>query len=199
MSKVFCLDLELNQPSGKIIQIGYVIGCLLTNRIFTKKSLIINPKEELGMVQTPNGEVHICEFTGLSKESIESGMSLPEAYQIILDDLKQYNPTRTCVQWGDGSGDHKGDHDAIRRELGLSWSDFAFRARTWDTKMMYQIYRAFRNKSVASGLSAALKDLGLEFQGRPHDALDDAYNTFIAFTTIGQKFKQLEDVKKLLK
>jgi len=198
MSKVISLDLEMNQPSNKIIQIGYVIGDIRNGRIFEKKSLIVNPKEELGFVETDKGMVHICDFTGISEESIKNGIDLSEAYQIMCEDIIKHNPTRTVVQWGDGGPNSRGDHDEIRKQLNLTWAEFIFRTRSWDVKMIYQVYRAFNNKSVASGLSSAMNHLNLEFSGRPHDALDDAYNTFLCFCKIGKKMSRFDQIKGIL-
>jgi hypothetical protein len=47
MSKVISIDLEMNMPSQKIIQLGYVIGDPITGRVFVSRSLTINPNEIL--------------------------------------------------------------------------------------------------------------------------------------------------------
>jgi len=199
MSKVICLDLEMNQPSGKIIQIGYVIADVVTNRTFLERSIVVDPKEPLGEIVQGDLQVPVAAFTGISQERIDQeGVSLLEAYQILCDDVKRHNPTTTCVQWGDGAGDHKGDHDAIRRELGLDWDSFIFRPRSWDVKSLYQIYRAFHHAGVVGGVNSALKSLGMTFEGREHDALCDAKNTYRIFYLLGQKLVLADQLKRLV-
>jgi len=198
--KVCCLDLELNQPSGKIIQIGYVIVDLNTKKVFRERSLIVNPNEPLGEIEREvNGKkMTIEELTGITEARIKfDGRSLVDTYEILCIDIVQTNCSVTCVQWGDGMGDHKGDHDAIRRELGIEWKDFVFRARSWDVKSLYQIYAAFNNRGVVAGLGKAMKSCGLEFEGKEHDALDDAKNTFTIFNHLAQKMNLYDKIKKL--
>lgn len=196
MSKVICIDLEMNQPSGKIIEIGYVIGDVVNGRIFEKKGIIVNPNEQLGSI--PENNIHITDYTSITQEMVDNGVSLKEAYDEMCRDIERHNPTVTCVQWGDGAGDNKGDHDYLRQELGLKWDEFVFRPRAWDVKSMFQIHRAFARKGVASGLVNALKDLNLEFVGRPHRAVDDAFNTFVVFKGLGSKTVKYDKLKKLM-
>ena len=196
MAKVICLDLELNQPSGKIIQIGYVVADIAKDKILCKKSLIVDPMEPLGIISGLN--VHISDYTGITQDRIDrEGISLRDAFQIMLLDIIQFNPTKTCVQWGDGSGDNKGDHDHLRRELGLSWDEFVFRPRAWDVKSQFQIYRTFSNDSVVMGVGKALESLGMKFEGREHDALNDAINTLRIFVELGDKAVKYDKIKKL--
>lgn len=194
MSKVITIDLELNPVSKKIIQLGYVIGDLADGRIFLKQSIIIDPQEELQVI--PEQGVHISDYTGITQERIDKeGVSLSHAYDLMCHDIKTHNPTTTCVQWGDGSEDNKGDHDTIRRELGMTWDQFIFRPRAWDVKSYFQIYRAFNRKSVAAGLGKAMETLGMEFEGRQHNALDDAYNTFRIFRELGMRMVKFDKIK----
>lgn len=190
MSKVISLDLELNQPSRRIIQLGYVIGNINNGRIFSERSLIINPHEKLGVIE--DGRT-ITELTGITQDQVDNGMSLIEAYEIMCDDIRKYNPTRTPVQWG------MGDSECIMRELGLNWDTFIFRKRTFDVKALYQIYRLFNNQSVAAGLESAMKSLDLPTNYRYHNALEDAKATFVTLIELGNKMVLSDKVKKLVK
>ena len=196
MAKVLCLDLELNPPSMKIIQIGYVIFDIAHNKELCRRSIIVNPCEPLGMIS--NLDIHITELTGITQDRINTeGVLLKEAYEVMCEDIKKYNPTRTVVQWGDGAGDlSKGDHDCIRRELGLRWDEFIFRPRAWDVKSQFQIWRAFHNEGVVMGVGKALEKLDMTFEGREHDALDDAFNTLRIFLEIGHKSVKYDKIRK---
>ncbi len=194
MSKVIAIDLEMNPVSGKIIQLGYIIGDLASGKVFTQYDIIVNPNEELQVI--PENGIHISDYTGITQAMINNGTTLEIAYKVMCDDIKKYNCTTTCVQWGDGKGDNKGDHDHLRRELGLTWEQFIFRARTWDVKSYYQIYRAFKRQSVAAGLVKACESLGMTFVGRPHNAKCDAINTFLIFRKIGSKLIAFDQIEK---
>lgn len=196
MSKVISLDLEMNPVSGKIIQVGYVIGDIVTNTILLHRSILVNPNEPLQVI--PELGVHISDYTGITEDMVCSAGSLQDAYLLMCEDIKRYNPTTTCVQWGDGMGDGKGDHDHLRQELKLTWKEFIFRARSWDVKSYFQIYRAFNRKSVAAGLVNATESLGLKFIGRPHDASYDALNTFYIFHHIGMKLVNFDKIQRML-
>lgn len=107
-------------------------------------------------------------------------------------DVQELNPNRTCVQWGQGDSDH------IRKELGLGYKEYVFRPRIWDVKSLYQIHQAFKNDAVAAGLEKALKTVGMEFEGRPHDALNDALNTYRIFYELGKKTIQFDKIEKIV-
>lgn len=191
MAKVISIDLELNQPSRKIIQLGYVIGNVQKGTILLERSLIINPHEQLGMLSDKN--MHITELTGINQEMVDNGIELSEAYKIMCEDIKKHNPTSTPVQWG------MGDSECIMEELNLNWDTFVFRKRTFDVKALYQVYRLFTNQGVAAGLETAMNSLGMNFLGRPHDALADAKNTFLIFLELGKKMILSDKIIDLVK
>lgn len=188
--KVISIDLEMNQPSKKIIQIGYIIADVQKNKILRKRSLIVNPNEPLGIIQ--DGRT-ISDFTGITEVDIKfNGMSLQDAYKILVMDVEELNPNRTPIQWG------QGDSYCLKEQLGLTWDEYIFRNRIWDIKSLYQIHRSFQNKSVANGLEKALNSLGMEFKGRPHNALDDALNTYRVFYELGQKSAKFDQIIKII-
>jgi inhibitor of KinA sporulation pathway (predicted exonuclease) len=196
MAKVISLDLEMNGGSGKIIQIGYVIFDIVKNKELVRRCLVVDPGEPLAII--PNIGIHITDYTGITEVDIKfNGRSLEDAYKQLVDDVKTYNPTRTCVQWGDGKGDNKGDHDYLRHELGLSWVEFIFRPRAWDVKSLFQIHMCFRNDGVAMGLGKALEKLDMKFMGRQHNAMDDAYNTLRLFLELGNKTVKYDKIVKV--
>lgn len=197
MSKVFVMDLELNQPSGKIIQIGYIIADIKKDRILRKRSLIVDPREPLGVI--PNLNVHISDYTGITETDIKfNGRTLQESYEIVKMDVEELRPNKTVVQWGCGGDKSRGDHDCLRQQLGLSWDEYLFRMRTFDAKAQYQMYRLFNGQSVVNGLGKALESVGLEFEGRPHDALDDAINTYRLFKFLGDKAPKFDKIKSII-
>lgn len=164
--KLTCLDLEMNQPSGKIIQIGAVIGDTQSGVISDRIRIYVNPGEPLSDF--------IINFCGITQDQIDTlGVSIDEAYQKLKEFHKGaefINP----VTWG--GGDSQEIFEQISEE---SRKDWCFGRRWIDAKTLYVTQMiAHKNKILSGGLNTSMKRLGLNFVGRPHDAQDDAENTF---------------------
>lgn len=172
------LDLEMNQPSGKIIQVGYCIGNLNTGEILKKVSLFRNPNEELSPF--------IKSLTGITQDEVDSGECLLDIYSQIKDDHKAFNCFRNCLTWGGG------DSDYLRKELGLMNTDvFVFGRRWLDVKTLF-VSRCFaKDERHQSGLGKALTRVGLKFEGRKHNAMDDAVNTFRMYRYLLSELKPI--------
>lgn len=184
------LDLELNNKdlpniAPKIIQIGAVILNLETGNVPAQLSVYINPHEELAPF--------IINLTGITQNDVDHGLELEGAYEELKKFHKDYNCHFTPVVWG------AGDCEALRSELGLDNKSFIFGRRYFDAKTLYQTYQIMNNKNPASGLAKALIKLGLKFEGRKHNAVDDAYNTAIIFYKLAKKLKNIlvEDGSKV--
>lgn len=182
---IICIDLELNQPSQKIIELGYVIANVKTQKIIRKESIYVNPNEELNPA--------IIELTGITQEQVNSGVDLTEAYNIMCKYIFKYEVNKHVIQWGT-------DHFELRNDLGIEWNNYIFRRRAHDIKSLYQIYAMSQpNGSTVVGLGNAMKKLGLEFVGKQHCAADDAYNTLVVMFELQNKFKAYEQIKKNIK
>ena len=184
MSKVIVIDLEMNKPSGKIIQLGYVIGNVRKSEVIKSVNINVNPGEPI--------DPYITDLTGINQADADSGLSLMEAYGIMCADIKRHNPTTTCVQWGSG------DSYYLKKELGLSSEEYIFRTRVFDVKALFQMQQMFLNKSVAMGLGSACKEMGIEFEGTAHNALADATNTFKIFCDLGHTMALSTKMRKLV-
>ena len=181
--KMLVLDLEMNQPSKQIIQIGYIIVDTRTQEELCHTSLYVDPKEAI------NPEIE--ELTGISDKIIKQfGKPLREQYDLMLKDCKTYGVTSLPAQWGIG------DTDLLREQLGLSWDEFIFRRRAIDVKSIYQAYAAFGGETTKVGLQGSMKKLGLEFIGRPHDALCDAHNTYRVLQLLANKMRLSDKILK---
>ena len=62
--KITCLDLELNQPSGKIIQIGAVVGDTDNGDILDRYRAYVDPGEPL--------QQFIIDLTGITEDDIKT-------------------------------------------------------------------------------------------------------------------------------
>jgi inhibitor of KinA sporulation pathway (predicted exonuclease) len=184
MSKVIVIDLEMNQPSKKIIQLGYVIGNARKGQIIKSVCVNVNPNESL--------HPDIIKLTSITDEQVLSAGTLMEAYGLMCADIQRYNVSKTCVQWGIG------DSNELRRQLGLTYDEYVFRNRTFDVKSLFQMNQLFNNNSVAMGLKAACEEFNIEFTGQEHNAEADAINTFKLFCDLGNTMVLSTKIRKLL-
>src|SRR5260370_816368 len=94
---VLSLDLEMNQPSENIIQIGAVTGDILTGEITGRCTLL---------VKLPEGEVvspFITNLTGIEQSDLDQfGMTLEEAYEQLKDFMKASGAFLNPITWGGG-------------------------------------------------------------------------------------------------
>ena len=163
------LDLEMNQPSRKIIQIGACVFNSNTGEILNEFNKIIFTNEKI--------DPFITELTKITQEDVLKGSDLKSAYVELCKLRKKYQAHRSIVTWGDGDvkllkeqvfETYKKDQEAFSWDLGF---------RFFDTKTLYQAYRIANDQSMKAGLSNAMTNMGLTFEGQEHDALCDAKNT----------------------
>lgn len=184
--KLLSLDLELNQPSNKIIQIGACIGDIKTGEIVEKFDRLIKINEPLNPF--------ITKLTGITEDALVTmGTSLNEAYVELLAMIKGHklgmvNP----ITWGGGDSKLLMDQVMHHKHLRASWEvvttgvyntddtamNWPFGRRWLDIKTLFQFHQISRDQKVQAGLAKAMTKVGLKFQGTKHNALDDAVNTF---------------------
>lgn len=183
---VVALDLELNQPSGKIIEIGVVVGMVSSGQILGVFEILVNPEEPLCRLDP----VDIVDLTAITEELIaDHGVSLPEAYAALQTFLNMFQAELNPLTWGGG------DSESLRLELGVTSVDpkqgWPFGRRWTDVKTVYQAFKRAQGMGIQGGLKTAIKDqgLGLSFQGRPHRAACDAFNTLRIYRALLAQFK----------
>lgn len=160
--RVWCFDLEMNKPSNKIIQIGGVIGDLLKGRILTTFNYYINPHEPL--------DPFIIKLTGITQQMSDNGLELGPIKGEIDQLLKQYKVCKSPIVWGNG------DLRTLKSQGGTGY--FQDINREIDIKTVFQLMSLSKGLSMRGGLEKSLTKCGLYFEGTPHNALDDAVNTF---------------------
>jgi inhibitor of KinA sporulation pathway (predicted exonuclease) len=176
--KYIALDLEMNQPSGKIIQIGYVIFNPLRTDSYIKKCLDIKIDEPI--------TEYITDLTGITQDQNDRGISMKVAMEVMKKDVADRNVRLHVLEWGSG------DSYTLAQQSGLS----LFKSPV-NVKALYQTYGLYTGTNVVAGLAKSMKYLGLEFKGRTHNAMDDAYNTAIVFQHIGGLLKRAHAVEKI--
>jgi inhibitor of KinA sporulation pathway (predicted exonuclease) len=175
------LDLEMDQPSGKIIQVGAVVGNLATGEIMRRLDLLVKIDEPLNPF--------IVKLTGITDQMLqERGVTLPEAYAQLAQAVRELDTDRNPITWGGG------DSEELREQLGIAQEDYVFGRRWRDTKTLYQAWAYANGLRAASGLSKSMHRLGLQFVGKKHYAPNDAENTFKAYRELVGKFKTAKEL-----
>jgi inhibitor of KinA sporulation pathway (predicted exonuclease) len=164
--KLTCIDLELNQPSGKIIQIGAVIGDTNTGDITHRLKVYVNPQEPLSQF--------IIDLTGITQSVIDKeGITLTEAYLQLKEFHLRHSTFMNPLTWGGGDSQEIFDQLPVGDRI-----DWPFGRRWIDAKTLYVSECIAKGLPVQGGLSKVMTKYNLKFQGKKHDALDDAENTF---------------------
>lgn len=172
------IDLEMAQPSRKIIQIGACVGDIETGEILDRLSVFVNPNETLS--------AFIINLTKIKQEDVDSGVSLLEAYNRLKEMHLKHGSFTNSVCWGGG------DAQDLRNQLILenpSFNDWCFGRRWIDVKTIYIACRLANDKPITGGLSKAMSKFKLQFQGQAHNAMWDSVNTFYIYTTLLKQFK----------
>ena len=179
--KYLALDLELNQPSGKIIQVGIAIGKQddRFENYFTKK-WYIDPNEPISDF--------IIGLTGITDNDIKANCVSHETVARELGDLiKEHNCFVNPVTWG-GS-----DSIELLNEFSTKCVDFPHFGRRWiDTKTFYTLLMFAKNKKPSGGLASAMGAFKLHFKGTAHRADVDAANTLALFFKLIDRQRKLE-------
>lgn len=177
--KIFTtLDLEMNQPSGKIISIGAVVGDISDGRILDRLHVFVNPEEKI--------TEYITNLTGITQEDVDNkGVSVNSAYAQLEKLHLNYLAFRNCLTWGGG------DIKELLSQSGRGTEGNGAFGRRWiDVKTVFISYCLANDLSVQSGLSKSLTKIGLQFSGKKHNALSDAENTFRMYCELIKRMKQ---------
>lgn len=173
--KVISLDLEMNQPSGTIIQIGAVVGDVESGEIHGRFTQFVSIDESL------NPE--ITKLTGITEADLEYGVTLPQAYSELVQFFESHGPFWNPITWG-GSDSYE-----LRCQLDGAYTKWIFGRRWVDAKTIYQSYCIANRKPLQGGLAKVMTKFGLRFTGRKHNALCDAENTFILYCEFLKMFR----------
>jgi len=175
MTVRWALDLELEQPSNKIIQIG---ACKFDD------SGIIDTFCAYVKQDEPLSE-YIHKLTGITDEDLNGGTTLEEAFLALVNFTSDCD-NKQAVVWGEG------DMRCLREQLPplITWP---YGRRICDVKAIHQFIGPELGLNGSGGLSKTMNKYGLSFCGRKHNATADAVNT----SRLYNKFKELiKDLRK---
>jgi inhibitor of KinA sporulation pathway (predicted exonuclease) len=175
------LDLEMNKPTefevqgensvptgtGKIIQIGISIGNFTMDdpNAYISRSWYIDPKEPISP--------EITQLTGINDFTVQKyGVPLEKVAEELSSLIIQYNTFTNPVQWGIG------DARILLEEFqqnGITFKHFGH--RVIDVKQVYIFNECVQGRQMKGSLKSAMGRYKMKFDGKPHDAMDDAKNT----------------------
>lgn len=172
------IDLELNQPSGLIISIGYAIGNIYTGDIIESDDLFVSIPEPVSP--------RIVELTGITDEILnEKGQPLFVQYTKLAVTHTLHNSFINPITWGGG------DSSEIMEQLKKQPDHFewVFGRRWIDAKTVYVSKQLAGQKDFKGGLAKSMQKVGLKFEGTKHRSKDDAINTFRMYHHLLKQFK----------
>lgn len=159
------LDLEMEQPSNRIIMLGICIGNLSTGEILHRQDWLINTDEPIS--------AFISSLTGITDaQRVARGVSLAQAFKELSELHKRFDCFINPITWGHG------DTELLRQQVRPNLEDWPFGFRQIDVKTIWQFWRMSRGLPTQGGLAKSMTKIGLNFEGKKHNANDDAFNTF---------------------
>jgi DNA polymerase III epsilon subunit-like protein len=191
----FSLDLELNNLNNgtipKIIQVGIAIGSPLRPDDIKTFSWYINPEQEISPF--------IQRLTGITDEIIKEKSVDHERVAKELGALLTVNEcfVNPLVWGGGGDGNDASELKDEFRERNIDFHFFG--RRVIDVKGIYVFLEQVSGRSPSGGLRKSLSRYGLKFQGTPHRADVDAYNTLRFYFHLLNRQRKLEDTVNLMK
>ena len=177
------LDLELNQPSNRIIQVGIAIGnCEQKPEEYVVKKWYLNPQEPI--------DEFITNLTGITNSNIASySVSHTTVAKELTELIKKYNTWLQPVVWG------YDDAGQLRREFERNNVEFKhFGGRWLDVKTVYNFLQFSQNKNPRGNLQQAMSAQGSWFDGDTHRADVDAYNTLKFWFDLMRKQSKMFDL-----
>lgn len=182
------LDLELNQPSNRIIQVGITLGSRMQSQEeWLVRQWLLDPEEPISEF--------ITGLTGITNEDIAT-KAVPweqmahELGALIAEKQPFVNP----VTWGGG------DSVELLASLQARSIDFPYFGRRWvDVKTAHTFLALTNGKKPTGGLRATMSHYKLHFIGEQHRADADAFNTLRLFFRLMERQENLEAMAILAK
>ncbi len=175
------LDLELTQPSSRIIQVGVAIGARgQAESEFVVRQWLLDPGEQL--------TEFIVGLTGITDQDIaERGVPWEQMAKELGALIDEHKPFVNPVTWGGG------DSRELLEALSARSIDFPYFGHRWlDAKTYHAFSQLAQGKSPTAGLRSAMGKYGLTFKGEPHRADVDAFNTLRLFMRMLERQAGLE-------
>jgi inhibitor of KinA sporulation pathway (predicted exonuclease) len=184
--RIVAVDLEMNQPSGRIIQIGAVCFHPENGFVVDTFNQLVNPDEVISD--------QIIALTRISNERVIGQPNIQNAASAFSSFKKKHQINPIGIVWGAGTSN---DVEKIYRESGLQ---SPFKSRIIDVKGVYQMLANASSATMRqnSGLLRACENMKIGWDdqyGEPHDALADAWNTMRMYLFLSKCLKGAVEIK----
>jgi len=165
-----CWAERSNAPPPEIIEFPVILLCLSTGRQLSEFREMVMPTEH------PRLSAFCTQLTGINQSKVEAGIPLPTClvlYNQWLDEVISRHGlvpgAFTCCTWSDWDLNLCLENECRRKQVRKpaslnAWVDIR------------AVYREFYRRRP-QGLAAAMKEVGLVFEGREHSGIEDARNT----------------------
>ena len=184
------LDLELNNaedgstPNPPIIQVGVAIGNYANyiNNTFITRKWYFDPHEPIFPF--------ITKLTGITDEDVVTKSVTHQQFAEEFGEMmKLYKPFVNPVTWGGG------DSTELKKEMADRNIPFSFFGHRWiDVKTWYVLRLLANGKRPVGGLRSAMGTYKMHFEGEPHRADVDAFNTLRLFFNILERQNKMQEL-----
>jgi inhibitor of KinA sporulation pathway (predicted exonuclease) len=175
------LDLELNQPSNRIIQVGIALGRRMqSEEEWLVRQWLLDPEEPISEF--------ITQLTGITNEAIAtSAVSWAQMAAELGALVARHQPFVNPVTWGGG------DSSELLNEIRVRDIDFPYFGRRWiDVKTIHAFLALTHGKNPSGGLRHTMARYKLQFIGDEHRAHHDAHNTLRLFFRLMERQESLD-------
>lgn len=179
------IDLEMNQPSDRIIQVGVAIGRRgQAAEDYLVRNWLIHPGEVL--------DPFIVQLTGITDEALATNaVPLLQVAAELGALLDTHAPFVNPVTWGGGDSSH------LRQAFNEAGIGFPHFGRRWiDIKTWHVMRELARGATPAGGLGKSMAKYGLKFEGQAHRADVDAFNTLRLFFRMLDWHSNVDDLAR---
>lgn len=180
---IIVYDLEMtvqrkHQHLAEVIEIGAVKVELADGKpvITDKFQSFVRP------VKQPVLSKHTTQFTSIVQDDVERAPSFAQAIDAWTAWIGKHDPVYLC-SWGPDDK-YQLLKECREHRMAIDWI-----CNHNDIQQQYSKIAAGGETYRQIGLQRALEQLQLEFEGSPHRAIDDAYNTARVFTACFDQIK----------
>ncbi len=160
-------DRSVPRHEMEVIEIGAVMACAATLQPVGEFQAFVRP------FRNPQLTPFCTELTGIRQEQVDGAELFPAALARLLEWGRAYAPYRFC-SWG-GYDQRQFEQDCMYHKVA-----YPFDGDHMNLKILF----GERVGRRPMGVAAALRWLGLAYDGRPHRGIDDARNIVRLLPTI---------------
>lgn len=177
------LDLEMNQPSGSIIEIGAVAFNSRSGDYYSTFRVLVSlpPNEPLNP--------YITQLTGITEQDLCVAPTLEMALASLVDWARDAGCSKYMATWGTDYWDVK--HSCYASDVVFPWKCFL------NVKEAATLLRAAFPGKQRGGLKSATEAFGCGFVGEQHRAQTDAENTARLMAVMIKGTRLLDIARKL--